>query len=396
MTSRLDRHARHAGACPRALPKPALIVGMLAYLLPPLAIALVAVGSSSIAGAEEVAPLEDMSAEEKKPVVDRALEWLVEHQLDDGGWSFDLNACPTCRGKCRHSGDVDRLPDRVGATAMALLPFFGRGYTHREGPYKKQIDRGVAFLTARAVAGEGKVYGQGESMHSQGLASFALAECYAMSEDDRLAKPVQLALDFIMSARDQRSGGWRPNPGDAADIATFGWQIMALRIGNMAYLDVDTTEVKKSGAFLDLVQADFGATYSSTDGVNPDPASSAVGLLCRMYLGWKRNHPAIQDGMARLAKSGPTDDLSCDYYTTLINDRGDWRMAWDTRMKELLLATQATAGHEAGSWYEGVNGGGTGHDGRLGCTALATTILIDLNHRRLPIWNESADDEFKE
>ncbi|NBW86848.1 MAG: hypothetical protein EBR23_08500, partial [Planctomycetia bacterium] len=253
--------------------------------------------------------------------VDRALKWLIEHQMPDGGWSFDIKACPKCEGKCSHPGSLH--VDRAGATAMALLPFLGRGYTHKEGPYKSQLERGVAFLAALSQRGNGKVFegdgGHGAgNMYSQGLAGIALSECYAMSQDNRLQSPTQSALNFIMMAQDPVGGGWRYRPREAGDTSAVGWQIMALKSGNMAYLQINPEVVKKASAFLDHVEGDSGATYGYTDSGSANPTRSAIGLLCRMYLGWKKDHPALQDGVSRLAKAGPNDDLYYDYYATQI------------------------------------------------------------------------------
>ena len=331
--------------------------------------------------------------------VDRALKWFVEHQLDDGGWSFDLTECPKCKGKCSHSGEGARAEDRAGATAMALLPFLGRGYTHKEGPYKKVVERGVAFLAAKSVASQGKVYGAGGTMYSQGLAGIALSECYGMTQDNRLAQPTQMALNFIMSAQDQRGGGWRYSPGQAGDTSAVGWQIMALKSGNMAYLQVNPLTIKKAVEFLNFVQADSGATYGYTDNSSPAPARSAVGLLCRMYLGWKKDNPALQDGASRISKLGPNKDLYYDYYATQImhHMEGDMWVAWNNKMKKMLIESQSKKDHEAGSWYEGVESGHGAHAaGRVYCTALSTMIL-EVYYRHLPIYrNQSVDEEFKE
>ncbi|MFM8494699.1 MAG: protein kinase domain-containing protein, partial [Planctomycetia bacterium] len=158
--------------------------------------------------------------------VDRALTWIKKHQLPDGGWSFDLNECPECKAKCMNSGTFN---DRAGATALALLPMLGRGYTHREGPYRKQIEAGIKFLTNRSIQGKGNVMTPGGgNMYSQGLVGIALSECYAMSQDNQLAAPTQAVLNFIMQAQDPVGGGWRYTPRQPGDTSAVGWQIMAL------------------------------------------------------------------------------------------------------------------------------------------------------------------------
>jgi len=331
--------------------------------------------------------------------VDRALKWIAMHQMPDGGWSFDLTKCPSCQGQCSHSGE-GMGKDRCGATAMALLPFLGRGYTHREGPYKAQVEQGIAFLAGLSIKGKGNVYqpGGGGNLYSQGLAGIALSESYAMTQDPRLQVPTQLALNFIMDAQDPRGGGWRYGPKQPGDTSAVGWQLMALKSGNMAYLQVNPLTIKKAVEFLDSVQAEDGAFYGYTD-PGKGPGTTAVGLLCRMYLGWKKDHPGLQKGVAHLAKLGPSKDLYFNYYATQImhHFEGDMWIAWNNKMKGLLLKNQARQGHEAGSFYDGVDGGHGAHSaGRLYCTALSTMIL-EVYYRHLPIYkNQSVDEEFKE
>jgi hypothetical protein len=319
--------------------------------------------------------------------VDRALKWIALHQLPDGGWSFDFKQCPSCQGRCSHGGDEGRKKDRCGATAIALLPFLGRGYTHRDGPYKAQIEKGITFLAAMTMQGKGKSYGPGGSLYSQGLAGIALSECYAMTQDARLAMPTQLALNFIMDAQDPRGGGWRYKPKQAGDTSASGWQIMALKSGQMAHLPGNPLTIKRAAEFLDSVQKRKGAAYGY-DKRGDRPGTNAIGLLCRMYLGWKKDHPALQDGVRALAKRGPSNDLYYTYYATQImrHMEGDVWQAWNERMKKLLLPAQSSKNHEAGSWYEGVNGGeGADAAGRLYCTVLATLIL-EVYYRHLPLY----------
>jgi hypothetical protein len=107
------------------------------------------------------------------------------------------------------------------------------------------------------------------------------------------------------------------------------------------------------------VQSDDGAAYGYVDKNTPGAARNAVGLLCRMYLGWKKNHPAMERGVANLAKGGPSSDLYHDYYATQVlhHMEGEQWVSWNNTMRDMLVSTQSKKGHEAGSWFEGVNGG---------------------------------------
>ncbi|MFM8709524.1 MAG: hypothetical protein ACKOHK_15950, partial [Planctomycetia bacterium] len=129
------------------------------------------------------------------------------------------------------------------------------------------------------------------------------------------------------------------------------------------------------------------------------PPLNAVGLLCRMYLGWKRDHPALKRGAERLAKAGPNNNLYYDYYATQVlhHIEGEQWVSWNNRMRDMLVKAQAQDGHEKGSWFDGVNGGhGPEVGGRIYCTSLATMIL-EVYYRHLPIYGQqSVDEDFKE
>lgn len=332
---------------------------------------------------------------QSEAAVEAGIKWIINHQLPDGSWSFDFSKCPSCGGNCSHPG---KIQDRGGATAMALLPMLGRGYTHKEGPYKKQFEAGLGFLAGLTVNNQGKAYEKGGNLYSQGLAGIALSETYAMTQDKRLQGPAQLALNYIMAAQDPVGGGWRYTPKQPGDTSAVGWQLMALKSGHMAFLQVSPLTIKKAVEFLNRVQQDDGAVYGYTDPGNAY-GTSAVGLLCRMYLGWKKDNPALQRGVLRLAKKGPGTDLYFDYYATQIlhHVEGDAWVAWNAKMRDMLVKTQQTKGHATGSWFEEFDKGhGPEQGGRLYTTSMATMIL-EVYYRHLPLYGQqSVDEEFKE
>lgn len=94
---------------------------------------------------------------ESEAAVEAALKWFINHQMPDGSWSFDMAKSPSCQGQCTHGG---KNPSVAGATSLALLPFLGRGYTHKEGPYKKQLEFALNALATQVVKGKGNAGGE--------------------------------------------------------------------------------------------------------------------------------------------------------------------------------------------------------------------------------------------
>ena len=331
--------------------------------------------------------------EASEQAVARALEWLAAHQFPDGSWSFNHQLAPNCRGQCRNPGEL--ADARIGATALALLPFLGAGQTHRQGKYRQQVQAGLYYLVNRMRVGPegGSLFEPGGNMYSHGLAAIALTEAYAMTRDRGLYGPAQQALNFICYAQDPVGGGWRYQPRQAGDTSVVGWQLMALKSGHMAYLRVPPITIQRASRFLDSVQANNGANYGYTH-PGEGPGTTAIGLLCRMYLGWPKDHPALERGVRWLVERGPSKtDMYYNYYATQVlrHMEGDLWKKWNNEIRDWLVNTQVREGHERGSWW--VNGGHqTDKGGRLYVTCMATMIL-EVYYRHMPIYRKQSIEE---
>jgi hypothetical protein len=157
---------------------------------------------------------------ETERAVELGLAWLAAHQHPTMGyWSLGFNGEP-CQGRCTHPGetlDDSRArfpPQSVAATGLALLAFLGAGYTHEEGPYQREVLRGLYFLQQamqlEPVAGRLPGLTAKYAMYEQGIATLALCEAYQLSRDDDLRDFAQRGLDFIAHAQlDRRRLGVR-------------------------------------------------------------------------------------------------------------------------------------------------------------------------------------------
>jgi hypothetical protein len=314
--------------------------------------------------------------------VDRGLRWLMAHQLDDGSWRFDLRLSPQCQGRCRNWGSIG---SSTASTALALLPFLGAGQTHREGAYHEVVGRGLYYLAGRMIMTPQGGDLQEGTMYAQGLATLALCEAYAMTDDQTLRPTAQAAVDFIAAAQ-HRGGGWRYVPGQPGDTTVSGWQVMALKSAQLAGLEVRQPTWYGVARFLDSVQTRRGAGYGYQ---SPEdrPTTTAIGLLCRMYLGWPREHVPLIHGVEWLAKKGPSrNNMYFNYYATQVLHHygGPMWNQWNEQLRDMLIRTQATAGHEWGSWQ--FTEAHTKAAGRLYNTAMAIMIL-EVYYRYMPLYD---------
>ena len=345
-------------------------------------------GRARLAAASGATPQSELA-------VTLALRWLAEHQMPDGGWNFDHTQSKKCGKKCRSPGNLSQA--RNAATGLALLPFLGAGQTHITGEYKKEVKAGLYYLKRNMkVTPQGGSFNEpGGQMYAHGIAAIAVCEAYAMTRDKGIRPTAQKSLDFICYAQDPVGGGWRYQPQTPGDTSVVGWQIMALKSGHMAYLRVPSATVKRAYDFLDSVEADSGAQYGYDRPAEGRAATSAIGLLCRMYLGWKRDESALVRGVQLLGERGPSEtDMYYNYYATQVMRHmgGPLWERWNDVMRDQLVASQATAGHERGSWFVNSRNGRGG--GRLYCTSMATMIL-EVYYRHLPIYGQqSTQDDF--
>jgi hypothetical protein len=324
---------------------------------------------------------------ESEAAVASGLKWLAQHQAPDGHWSID--SFPQ-HGKCRCTGTGSYNNDIAG-TALGLLPFLGAGKTHRrsaDNPYQKTVDKGLKYLTSRQNA-EG--YFGGGSYYAQGLATIAVCEAYGLTSDPALKRSAQQAVNNIVSAQNA-NGGWDYLPGTLrTDTSVGGWQLMALKSGKMAGLNVPEKATKSASRWLDRVMAPDGAGYGY-DGPWDTYTMTSVGLLCREHLGWGPQNPDLSKGVEKLQTSnGPAPDLNNMYYyyyatQVMYHFGGEAWEKWNPKMRDSLIAKQdkgTDVPHQKGSWSPKEDAHG-GAGGRLMMTSLSL-LTLEVYYRYPPL-----------
>lgn len=319
-----------------------------------------------------------------------ALRWLAENQEPDGRWDPVRNE----GGRENHELGRDRQSAGrnadTGVTGLALLALAAAGNTHLEGDHRKAVQRGVEFLL-RAQAADGSLGGNGsmyEFMYCHGIATFALCEVLGMSGDERLRPAATRAVAYTVAAQDPVGGGWRYRPRDPGDTSQLGWQLMALKSGELAGIPIPLETWRGAARFLESVSSgSSGGLASYRPGETSSRTMTAEALACRQFLGLPKLHPSSREAADYLLGSLPgegTANLYYWYYGTMAcyQLQGSHWKIWNEALQQQLLTTQRQSGPAAGSWDPQTAWDGYG--GRVYSTALAA-LALEAYYRFLPL-----------
>ena len=330
------------------------------------------------------------------------LEWLKNHQSTEGYWDCDDFMNNNSLGRASAADGPGEPGHDVGMTGLALLAFLGDGNTTRDGQYKDQVTKAVAWLKDQQDPDLGLLGERiGHSfIYNHSIATLALCEAYYFSKSPRLKRTAQDAINFITRARNPYSA-WRYDypPTGESDTSVTGWCIFALKSAEEGGLLIDTEAYTGGLSFINEVTDNNGRTgYDSVGslssritGVNdhfpPEAGESmtAVALLCRFFMGQEPSSTPVMEKHADILASklpdwdpdGLKNDIYYWYYGSYAMYQmggSRWWDKWNKAMKKTILDSQRKDGDFRGSW-DPKDAWGQHAGGRVYMTALGVLCL---------------------
>lgn len=317
----------------------------------------------------------DLITNDTQRAIDRGLSWLSKRQLPSG----------RNEGAFGHGG----YPGGVAVASLSGLAFMCSGSPPGQGPFGRNIDRAVKFVTSCVQeSGFISVPGVGQdNMYGHGFAMLFLAEVYGMSDrpdidrtvGDKLRQAVKLTCQCQNDA-----GGWRYQPVKSdADLSITICQIMGLRAARDAGLHVPDEVRNKCIDYVKKSQnADGGFRYTITSGDSSFPLTAA-GVVSLYSAGIYDGEP-IEKALKWLMNHVPGKSTASSgyfyyghYYAVqaMWHAGGEYWQTWYPAIRDTLLGKQAGDG----SWPDGEAGVEFG-------TAMAC-IILQMPNNYLPIFS---------
>jgi HEAT repeat protein len=326
------------------------------------------------------------------PVTEKAVEdglrWLELQQHPIGSWD----------GNEKGFGGV--IGCEPAYTGLSLLAFVGAGYNGARGKFREAIRRASEFLAASQFYDGGfPVTGGGDSSwifaYLIGMGIWGVTESYGLSGDEVLAEPAQWGIDYLVRVQTP-GGGWRYGPRyTQSDTSCTSWVLMTTKMADLIGLDVAQRSWDGIDSWLERCAFDITGQEEVPEDLSTDydyevgsrsyykaftgylelsgaeksalqqTSMTAVGMVCRFFMGWKRSHPFIIGSANYLLDYLPTWMSGLEkgmaiawyhyywYYGTLAMHQmgGRYWRAWNEKIKRMYPEKQVMSPASlAGSW----------------------------------------------
>jgi len=340
------------------------------------AVSMAAILLVPIMAAQSLAAPRTAAEKQVDDTIVRALQYLADNQSPSGSWK------------------TDSYGESTATTSLSVMAFLAAGHVPNEGPYGRQIVRGIRWVLDHQQANGMLVHRRSHGpMYSHGISTLMLAEVVGML-DGQLEKDCQAGLEdairLILKAQQvsknsRHAGGWRyqANSPDS-DLSVTGWQLLALRAAKDVGCDVPADSIEKAVDYVKgcAVRGNNGFGYQSGSG--PTAIRTGTGILCLEVCG--KHHAAETMGGAdfllrRPLKYNDNYFFYGVYYCTV----GMFKVGgkyWDETKKhlvEVLINNQDSDG----SWL--VRGRSESRIGRVYCTSMSVLALA-VEYQYLPIY----------
>ncbi len=277
----------------------------------------------------------------------RALEWLKEHQLEDGSWQGEGTAS-----------------SKAAMTGLGLLTFLAHGETPSSERFGPTVERAIRFLVD-SQRQDGAFRGMDRNWYAHGIATYALSEAYALTRIPSVRTAMEQGIERIMTGQ-QATGAFNYGlrRGDnRRDTSMMAWQAQAMKAAFISGAEIDGLEEAMQSAIqgflLNFGEGNRMFAYAPTDPGRPNsgrPSNTAMAVLSLQLLGAGGEREvrdalsAIQNENISWGSSGSMGGwplYTWYYFTQAVFHQGGspWER-WNRQFSDALVNAQ----NEDGSW----------------------------------------------
>ena len=329
-----------------------------------------------IASGSPVAAQDDVINAAVDNAVLRGLTYLSQVQKPSGAW------------------ETDSFGESTASTSLAVMAYLSAGYVPGEGPYGKQMSRGIRWVVEHQEDNGMLVHRKSHGpMYSHGISTLMLAEVVGMVEESD-AKNVRRALErailLILKSQAQNkqhrhAGGWRYQiDSKDSDLSVTGWQVLALRAAKDVGCDVPAEAIDDAIDYVNQCAARDNRGFGYQPGNGATPTLTGVGILALEVCG-DHHSPAALGGADYLLERPLTPGSNYFYYGVYYTAVGMFKVggtygdATREHTVEMLLKLQ----QPDGSWISDHS-----TERRVGAvySSSLSILALAIDYRYLPIY----------